>query len=617
MNGGIATLWNKERLGLTLIIASVAVIGITTYQLLKFESDTRLKELRIQGSTISRILADVPFSDLQARRDDHGPLRMLQLGQDADEFAYAVVTDQSGNIKNAVNAPAIDVNTIAVGIPAGAWSGEREIALPVSGETVTEFFAPVVEGSEVVGAVRVGYLKPVPGIDSDQVPFFATLALTIFLLTPFFYLAVRREIKPMQAVNREISDRVNDGRFNACTIEATGELAEFVNGFNQFTDVVRSKIETLEHDNNELLTNQKLLSYHKLRVESVLKAIPSAIMIIDQNGRVSYANEKIGSILGVNPDAIIGSKTSEWCDREEVVSFLARFEETSTRNSYSETLRFDRSDAGNRKLSMKAYPLFSPQNPEVIFARMVIFADVTKEVLAEEGRANFIAHVAHELKTPLNTLSLYAEALQSESGQDENFRVEAFNVINDEVERLAALVDNMLNITKIEMGNLKIEKQRVRLQDLLRDVFENIHQNARNKQLKFHIDIPKELSTLSLDKDLLRIALNNLLVNAVKYTNAGGHVLLKAEETDSAIEIRVRDTGMGIAPEYLEKIFEKFYRVASPEMQDRAGHGLGLALAKEIIELHGGSLSVNSELGKGSEFVISLVKMQALMREAI
>ncbi|MBT8444279.1 MAG: PAS domain-containing protein [Gammaproteobacteria bacterium] len=615
--GKLNNLWHRERLGLTMIVASILVIGVTIVLLLDFQSDTRIENLRRQGAAISRILADVPIDELTARNEQYGPLRMLQLGQDEDEFAYAIVVGQTGEILNGVSAPSIQIEGINRDVAQGSWSGERKTYLPGSNREALEFFSPIVEGGDVLGTVRVGYYAPTLGLTSEQVPFIATMALTIFLLTPLFYFSVRRETRPIKVANEEIASRIDEGQISSCTVEASGELKEFIERFNKFTELARSRIEHLEHDNDELVASQKLLSYRKLRIEAVLQAIPEAILILGEDGSVSYASEKITELLGVEPQEILRKRPSEWCMHEEALNFLRRFEKTSTANFYTETVRFSRSDLLDKRISIKAYPLFSPQNPEAVFGRLVVLRDVTKEALAEEGRANFVAHVSHELKAPLHTLGLYAEALQGDTGQEEEFRIEAYNVIHDEVERLRSLVENLLSITKIEIGNLKIDKQRVRLQDLLRDAFNHVSASGRDKKLKFEMDLPPELTAVAVDKDLLRIAINNLLVNAIKYTPAGGRISMSATETDSAIEIRVADNGIGISPEDQDKIFDKFYRAESEEVRKIGGHGLGLPLAREIIELHRGQLSVSSERGKGSEFVACLWKDTGLVKQAI
>ena len=247
----------------------------------------------------------------------------------------------------------------------------------------------------------------------------------------------------------------------------------------------------------------------------------------------------------------------------------------------------------------------------------MVFRDITAEKLAKNSSGEFVAHVSHELKTPLNVLAMYSEMLQGEEGNREQFRIEAANVIHDEVERLTLLINNILSITKIESGSISIERKRVKLRDLLQDAFDACARGGQDKHLDFQLDLPRELGPVALDKDLVRIAINNLLTNAIKYSNENGVVRMSVEETDMAVRISVSDEGIGIPPEEQEKIFEKFYRSHSEEVSSRNGHGLGLSLAREIVQLHHGTLTVNSTPGKGSEFIVEFNKEAGLLRQAV
>jgi signal transduction histidine kinase len=207
--------------------------------------------------------------------------------------------------------------------------------------------------------------------------------------------------------------------------------------------------------------------------------------------------------------------------------------------------------------------------------------------------------------------------LQGEEADDPQFRNDAVNVIRDEVDRLAGLINNLLNITRIENGSLDLKRQRVKLADLLRDAFDNISRSGRGAELAFELNVPRELGLVNVDKDLLRIAINNLLTNAIKYNRPGGRVTLAAEETADVVRISVRDTGIGISEADRGRVFEKFFRSEDSQVRERTGHGLGLALVKDIVELHGGSLSVQSEAGVGSEFVIELWREAGAMQKAV
>jgi signal transduction histidine kinase len=212
---------------------------------------------------------------------------------------------------------------------------------------------------------------------------------------------------------------------------------------------------------------------------------------------------------------------------------------------------------------------------------------------------------------------MYSDALQGEDGLSEAFRVEATNVIRDEVERMSMLISNILSITKIEMGSLKVQRQRVKLHDLLKDAFETVARSGRGDDLQFELDLPREIGAVSVDKDLLRIAINNLLTNAIKYNRPGGSVTLSAEEYEDTVRITVRDTGIGVAPEDREKIFTKFYRSSAEPVQSKSGHGLGLSLVREIVQLHQGTISVSGAPEQGTEFVIEFSKNADLLKQAV
>jgi signal transduction histidine kinase len=205
----------------------------------------------------------------------------------------------------------------------------------------------------------------------------------------------------------------------------------------------------------------------------------------------------------------------------------------------------------------------------------------------------------------------------SEDGDDPKARTEAANIMHDEVERLGGLIDNLLSITRIEMGEISIERQRVRLHEFLEDTFEVASRSDAAGKLTFEIDLSSTLTSIMADKDLLRIAINNLLTNAVKYSRPGGVIKLSSEETEQSVRIAVRDEGIGIAADEQEKIFERFYRSEDAEARKSSGHGLGLALARDIVQLHYGTLTVTSTPNEGSEFVIQIWKEAGMLRQVV
>ncbi len=265
---------------------------------------------------------------------------------------------------------------------------------------------------------------------------------------------------------------------------------------------------------------------------------------------------------------------------------------------------------------MAANPLVAQGEGDDLVGTLVVARDVTQDSVARRAHGEFVSHVAHELKSPLNVVSMYGESLVGGDGASEEFRVEASNVIRDEVERLSGLINTLLSIARIETGAVTIERQRIRLHEFLEDAVAAVSRAAKDKQLEFHLDVPRDVQNIYIDKDLFRVAVNNLLTNAIKYNREQGDVTVTVAETDDRIAIKVRDSGIGIHEDDLPHVFDKFFRSADVEAQKRGGHGLGLSLAREIVELHGGRIRVQTTPGEGSEFTIEL-RTRSKDREAV
>lgn len=607
----------NERLGLAMIAASLVVITLIVAGFAAQQRNLQEAYIHAQGNTVARLVSRL----LSEQAEDQLQLAPLlaslqQIGQD-DSLAYLAVVDASGQPLYRLSAPDVSPPPAELPRQPTTWLGQRSIPLAGDHRTVWEFYAPLFRNGQLRGQVRVGYFEPQLAPSVDQIPFVATLALAVFLLTPLFYALIKSEIRPLKRANEQLDRLIRDGTVARCEVTASGELGLFMQRFNQFVEFSRERMAQLESEQTGLLTSTRLLSYSKARIESVLQSLPDAVMVLDETGAVSLTNSRVATLLGVDHDAIVGQKPAEWYPEPEVIAFLARYAGAAAHGRHSDSLEFVPANAPEKVLTLSAYPLFSPRDTGQILGTLVVFRDVTAEHLARRSGGEFVAHVAHELKTPLNTIAMYSEELQGEAGQSDDFRIEAANVIHDEAERLALLINNLLSISKIETGSLSVDRQRVKLHDMLKDAFDVIARDRRSVGLSFHSDIPREITALSLDKELFRIAINNLLTNAVKYSRPGGSVTLSAEETDTTIRISVRDDGVGIGPEDQERIFDKFYRSSRKEVRERAGHGLGLALAREIVQLHHGSLTVNSRLGEGSEFVIEFSKQTGVLKEAV
>lgn len=606
----------NDRLGLAMIVASLVAIALSVATLLWNQKQNQESQIRAQGVSLTRMLSGLPYTQLQASPGQQGLLNLIFQSQNDPNFAYAAIIDTENKLISVATAPGITVPVMEWPEKPAGWLSDRRVVTS-TGERIIEFYAPVSADDSTTAYLRLGYRLPGMGVSVEEIPFLATLALIIFLLTPLFYFLVRKEVRPLREASDRISTIIESEQFRQVDLRVPDELTGFLDRFTAFADFAKKRIDSLESEQEKLLTSRNLITYSKSRIENVLEAIPEAVLILDQSGNVSFANRRISTLLGVSHDDIVRGNPADWCVNEELFAVISKYAGQPVASRLAETTRLNLGIEKQRNLAVKAHPLYSPSDTSDIYGSLIIIRDVTKEAEARRQQGEFVAHVAHELKTPLNTLSLCTETLLDDDQKDRQGWVEAANIIHDEVQRLAGLIDNLLNITRIEMGEVSIDRQQVRLQEFLEDTFNVASRTDKGRELTFEMDLPPGLSTILADKDLLRIALNNLLTNAVKYSRPGGVVSMSCEETEQMVRIAIRDNGIGIAEEEQDRIFERFYRSEDSEARNRSGHGLGLPLARDIVHLHYGSLTVSSEPNEGSEFVIQIWKESGMLKQAI
>ncbi|NNE60749.1 MAG: PAS domain-containing protein [Woeseia sp.] len=610
-------LLKADRIGLVILVASLSAIAAIAFVIFQYQQDERVSAIRSEGLSLARAVASVPYEQLVPGGKQQGVLQVLRHSASNDHFAYASVINEDGLSVAEVVADGVIAPIPQMPREPSGWIGELAQRLPTNHQPIMEFHAPLLEAGNLRGFVRLGYFVPRLGYGADQLSFLATVSLPVILLVPLFYFLLRRETRPIAVANEQVSKLLEGESLRQIEITASGELAEFMQRFNSVIELARNRIGTLEQDQQKLITSSKLMNYRKNRVETVLEAVPEAIMILDETGSITFANQKLATMFGVSSQVIMSKEPHQWCENPDILALLAKYQTGSNARHFTETIRFNLQALNERAIATKTYTLFSSKQDGEVLGTLIIFRDETQEALARQARGDFVAHLSHELKSPLNVLALYSESLLGESGRKEEFRVEAANVISEEVERLSSLISSLLSLTQIESGSLTPSRSLVKLPDVATAAFDEARHAGKNKDLEFVFDVPKQMNPVLVDKALLRIAITNLLSNAVKYNQPGGEVRLTIEETDDAVQIRVADSGIGVSEEEAAKIFDKFYRSTDKRVQGIGGHGLGLALTKQIIELHHGTLSLNHDREEGSEFIINLWKETTTVKQAI
>jgi signal transduction histidine kinase len=597
----------NNRLGLILVMSSLAVIAVVVGLLLQRQQAADARHLREQGLGMVRSLAALPVALLAPGPGQPGVLNTVLAYRDNPDFGYAALTGADGRNLAEAASPGTLVPAGAA-IPALAGFGERVVRSPDNGRPVHEFFGPVASLDGKVLQLRLGYFQPQSYFSITDMPFYALIALAVFLLVPLIYLVFKRELAPLTALGDQL--RQLTAAQGQALVPADQDVRDLAGKLNAYLDQASARIRDLERDSMAGVAHGRLLEYGSHKMQAVLQCLPDGLLVLDPAGDITFASGKIEPLLGVPVGDVLSQPVDAWCHDPELRAMLGRFRGAGGDSRSQATIEFNPVNVPDKRLWATAQSLQGDAKG-MRFGALVVLRDATREHLARQAGNDFVAHVAHELKSPLNVIGMYGEML-ADTGDDETLRVEAVNVIQDEVERMTALVSNLLNVSKLEMGAMRPERHRVKLDDLLRDAWQHARTRAEAKGIRLELQVPRDIAAVAIDKDLFRIALNNLLGNAIKYNQAGGSVVLAAEEAGSDVVISVRDSGIGMAAQDVARVMEKFYRVAETGENARGGHGLGLYLAKQIVELHHGQLTLESELGHGSTFAIHLTKMPAL-----
>ncbi|MEW6200525.1 MAG: ATP-binding protein, partial [bacterium] len=236
---------------------------------------------------------------------------------------------------------------------------------------------------------------------------------------------------------------------------------------------------------------------------------------------------------------------------------------------------------------------------------VTVFRDITHEKEVDRMKSEFVNIASHELRTPLSSIKIYTEFLL-EGQENEDTEKEYLSIIADETERLTNLVNDMLDLSRIESGKIKISKETVNISEIIDKSIEILAPSAESKNVNIHKIMPPEFPDIFADKNMIQQVIINLVSNSIKYSDTNKDVHISAEKNGRYIKIAVADSGFGIPEKDIQHVFDKFYRVENEKTANIEGTGLGLPMVKYIIEKHGGDITVNSEFGKGSLFAFTL-----------
>ena len=358
----------------------------------------------------------------------------------------------------------------------------------------------------------------------------------------------------------------------------------------------------LEKQVSDLQIQIQLKQRQKGHIEAIIYGIRDAVIVVDEYDKLLMANEAAGRLFNFDFTSSQHKPVGELVeqDKSEFVDILSH-----SRQSKAQAIRKEiefLKDAEPMTYDCIISCVYDQK--QQVCGAVAVLHDITREKQIQQMKNDFVSHVSHELKTPLASITAYSEMLADGEANDEQTIKEFCSVIQSQAKRLNRLIEDILNISRIESGLIKVEKKAVSLTILIEEQLQMIKSYAEEKNIEIIGQEPIVFDQVHADKDMISQVIVNLLSNAVKYTPAGGSVKIETEvdETENLIRVTVTDTGVGIPEDEIEHVFDKFYRIGANNKQAK-GTGLGLNLVKQIVEkVHEGRVFVSSKPGVGSTF---------------
>jgi two-component system phosphate regulon sensor histidine kinase PhoR len=328
----------------------------------------------------------------------------------------------------------------------------------------------------------------------------------------------------------------------------------------------------------------------------ILEAMQEGVAVVNREGRIVLVNPALRAMLLLGGDAV-GKLLIETVRHAQLEDLLATAREASD----SSPLEIELPGLKPRRILAHAAPLSGDDE-----GLLVVFVDVTELRRLESLRRDFVANASHELRTPIAAVRSATETLRGGALDEPDAAVRFVDIIERNAQRLQSLVEDMLELSKLESNEFKLKRERVELGSVVPIVLALFRERAEKKGVRLAAELPRDPAAVVGDARALEHVLSNLVDNAVKYCPSGARIIVRAAPEGERVRLVVADDGPGIAPEHLSRVFERFYRVDAGRSRELGGTGLGLSIVKHMVEAMRGRVAVESEVGRGSTFTVSL-----------
>jgi signal transduction histidine kinase len=404
-------------------------------------------------------------------------------------------------------------------------------------------------------------------------------------------------VKPVKDLTRSVK-HISAGNFDQKI--QTGDSDEI----GILADEFNSMVGRLQR--YEKLNINKIL-YEKRKSEIIVESINDPVLMVDSDLRITLANKAFGSEFGMpeNENSFLKDIIKEDKICENIRSFILR----GSQDHQETTYRFVDRDRNIRYYNLKYSLIYLPENTVAESmssgnTALIVFSDITKYEELDRLKSEFVAKISHELKTPLTSIGMAVGILgDGVVGKLSEKQSELISSMKSDYDRLNMLVKDILDLSRIESGGINLDFKPININLLLQECIKSFSLPCKEKNIRLEYFGNGDLPVIYADYDYLNRAISNFIGNSIKFTDKGGKISVTATEEELDLLISISDTGQGISPEFIDKIFDKFVQVSGSKP---GSVGLGLTIAKEIIELHQGSIDVWSKPGKGSKFEIKI-----------
>ncbi|WP_079530497.1 two-component system histidine kinase PnpS [Halobacillus hunanensis] len=464
---------------------------------------------------------------------------------------------------------------------------------PMSAGQVGEavFYYPVQMNLEGVTGTLVVF-SPVQSLADITKNIWLLIGFTLLLGIIAIFLVVfnifSKYIRPIRSASKAATE-LAEGNYNARTYEGH---------FGEAGQLSRS-INVLARNLQDMMSTKGM---QETQLEAVINNMGNGLILIDEKGYILLVNKAFLESFGGIQKKYIGYLYHDaipYPAIHETVQTIFMFEETIS-EKFALPVHIDR-----RHFEVTGAPIFSSNNKWK--GIVLVFHDITEMKKLEQMRKDFVANVSHELKTPITSIRGFSETLLDGAMKDEAMMEQFMQIILKESGRLQSLIEDLLELSKVERDDFKLFLEEIELRNLLKELFPLIEHQADQKSIRLETSIDVE-AKIQGDVSRLKQVFLNLLTNAVNYTGETGLVQVSLQDHGDSVTISINDNGVGIPEEEISRIFERFYRVDKARSRNSGGTGLGLAIVKHIVEAHHGSIKVESEVNEGTTFAITLPK---------